>query len=157
MHYIKCFSTLSPPPHFNNRLCFYHSYGAISWKSKKQNTVTLSSTEAEFIAAAYTVKEGVWLQRILIELLVDYTTRVYTPIFPKFTLGIDNQSCIALLKVPKHHENTKHIEYKHFYGKELIEGTKEDQPILIINYTPTNQQVADFLTKAIPKPKFEFC
>ena len=73
------------------------------------------------------------------------------------TLGIDNQSCITLLKVLKHYENTKHIDYKYFYVKELIEGTKEDQPILVVNYTPTNQQVADFLTKAIPKPKFEFC
>ena len=44
-----------------------------------------------------------------------------------------------------------------FYVKELIEGRNEDQPILIVNYTPTNQQVADFLTKAVPEPKFEIC
>ena len=117
--------------------------GAISWKSKKQNTVALSSTEAEFIAPAYTAKEGVWLQRLLFEFLAECTTRVCTSILPKFTSGIDNQSCITLLKVPKHHENTKHIDYKYFYVKELIEGTKEDQSILVINYTPTNQQVVN--------------
>ena len=95
--------------------------GAISWKSKKHNTIALSSTEAEFIAAAYTAKEGVWLQRLLFELLDDFTTRVCTSILSKFTLGIDYQSCITLLKVPKHHENTKHIDYKNFYVKEVIE------------------------------------
>ena len=117
----------------------------------------LSSTEVEFIATVYPAK-GVWIQRLLFKLLVYSTTRVCTPIFPKITLGIDTQSCITLLKVPKHHENTKHIDYKYFYVKELIEGeTIEDQPILVINYTPTNQQVADFLTKAVPNPKFEFC
>ena len=51
----------------------------------------------------------------------------------------------------------QHIYYKYFYVKELIQGTKEDQPILVVNYTPTNQQVADFLINAVPKPKFEFC
>ena len=39
----------------------------------------------------------------------------------------------------------------------MIEGTKEDKPILFINYTPTNQQVANYITKAVPKPTFEFC
>ena len=72
----------------------------------------LSSTEVEFIATVYPDK-GVWIQRLLFKLLVYSTTRVCTPIFPKITLGIDNQSCIiTLLKVPKHHENTKHTDYK---------------------------------------------
>ena len=80
----------------------------------------LSSTKAEFIAVAYTTKEGVWIQRLLFELLAECAIGVCTSILPKFTLGIDNQSCITLLKVPKHHENTKHIDYKYFYVKKLI-------------------------------------
>ena len=69
----------------------------------------LSSTEVEFIATVYPDK-GVWIQRLLFKLLVYSTTRVCTPIFPKITLGIDNQSCIiTLLKVPKHHENTTYL------------------------------------------------
>ena len=61
--------------HSTTGYVFTIASGAISWKSKKQNTVALSSTEAEFIAAAYTAKEGIWLQRLLFELLADCTTR----------------------------------------------------------------------------------
>ena len=50
----------------------------------------------------------------------------------------------------------QHIYYKYFYVKYLINGTKGDKPIIIMNYTPTNQQVSDFLTKSVPQPKFEF-
>ena len=142
--------------HSTSGYVFTIAGGAISWKSKKQNTVALSSTEAEFIAAAYATKEGVWLQRLLYE-LINHPLNNASHLSPKFTLEIDNQSCITLLKAPKHHENTKHIDYKYFYVKEMIEGTKEDSPILVVNYTPTTKQVADFLTKALTKAKFQFC
>jgi hypothetical protein len=110
--------------HSTSGYVFTIAGGAISWKSKKQNTVALSSTEAEFIAAAFATK-GVWLQRLLYE-LIDHPLKVTYYLSPKFTLEIDNQSCITLLKAPKHHENTKHIDYKYFYVKEMVEGTKEN-------------------------------
>ena len=105
---------------------------------------------------AYATKEGVWLQRLLYE-LINHPLNNATHLSPKFTLEIDNQSCITLLKAPKHHENTKHIDYKYFYVKEMIEGTKEESQILVINYTPTTKQVTNFLTKALPKANFQYC
>lgn len=118
----------------------YHG-GPISWTSRRQQCVALSTTEAEFVAAAEATKEAVWLQQLLSEI---YTTKLPTP------LSCDNQSAIALVKNPAFHQRTKHIDVRLFYIREAQESGKVN-----IIYTNTEQQLADIFTKALAVPKFE--
>ena len=75
--------------------------GAISWMSKKQSVVALSTTEAEYMAAIHASKEAVWLQRLCLNMgLVQEAIRI----------DCDNQSAIFLAKNPAYHSKTKHID-----------------------------------------------
>ncbi|XP_066319998.1 secreted RxLR effector protein 161-like [Miscanthus floridulus] len=80
--------------------------GAVSWKSSKQETVTDSTTEAEYITASESTKEGVWMRRFLIDLGV----------FPKasspLNLHCDNNGAIAQAKEPMNHQKNKHVLQK---------------------------------------------
>ena len=76
--------------------------GAISWSSKKQPSVALLSTKAEYIAGAHTAKELMWLQCLFSE--------VGLPNDDPTVLLMDNQSAIAIAKNPQFHDQTKHIE-----------------------------------------------
>ena len=76
--------------------------GAVSWSSKKQSSVALSSTEAEYIAAVATGQEVLWLHELLCELHFPITTA--SPMF------MDNQSAIATARNPEHHGQMKHID-----------------------------------------------
>jgi len=114
--------------------------GAISWSSKKQSSVALSSTEAEYIAGAHTAKELVWLQRLLGD--------IGMPDDSPTTLCIDNQSAIAIAKNPQFHDRTKHIEVRYHYLHDKVEEEE-----LELEYVPTGEQIADALTKALNKDK----
>jgi hypothetical protein len=115
---------------------------AISWSSKKQTSVALSSTEAEYIAAAHATKEVVWLRRLLTELGLDLH-------FPT-VLHIDNQSAIAIARNPEFHDRTKHIEVRHHFLRHKVEGEE-----IRLEYTPTDDQVADVLTKGVVREKHD--
>jgi hypothetical protein len=86
--------------------------GAISWSSKKQPTVALSSTEAEYIAGAHTAKEATWLRLLLSELGKDTSLPTI--------LHINNQSTIAIAWNPEFHERTKHINIHYHYIHQVI-------------------------------------
>ena len=86
---------------------------AISWSSKKQTCVALSTMESEFIAFSSTVQEGVWLKRFLDYLKV---TSSEEPV----TIMSDSQSSIAYTKDPKFHSKTKHIDIKYHYVKDMV-------------------------------------
>ncbi len=116
------------------------SSGAVSWQSKKQERVTLSSTEAEYVAMTLALKEGIWLKHFLKE----------TTLFPDHPLLLqcDNMSAIMLAKNLKHSELTKHIAMKLQFVRELLhEGNIE------IVHVRTEGQWADFLTKSTQKAK----
>jgi hypothetical protein len=115
---------------------------AISWSSKKQTSVALSSTEAEYIAAAHATKEVVWLRRLLTELGLNLR--------PPTVLHVDNQSAIAIARNPEFHDRTKHIEVRHHFLRHKVEGEE-----IRLEYTPTDDQVADVLTKGIVHAKHE--
>ena len=121
------------------------SNGAISWQSKRQQRVTLSSTEAEYVAMTLALKEGIWLKDFLKE----------TTLFPDHPLLLqcDNMSAIMLAKNLKHSELTKHIAMKLQFTRELLhEGNIQ------ISHVRTEQQWADFLTKSTQKSKhYESC
>jgi len=113
----------------------------ISWKSKKQSTVSRSSSEAEYWAMAQAASEITWMVRLLEELGVYNLTPV--------TLNCDNQSALHIARNPVFHERTKHIEIDcHFIRDKVLEG------LLQLNYMPTKFQLADVLTKILSSPQF---
>jgi len=114
--------------------------GAISWSSKKQSSVVLSSTEAEYIAGAHTAKELVWLRRLLGD--------IGMPDDNPTVLRMDNQSAIAIAKNPQFHNRTKHIEVRYHYLRNKV---KEEE--LKLEYVPTGEQTANALTKALNREK----
>ena len=79
--------------------------GPVAWSSQRQSCVALSTTEAEFIAACEATKEGVWLQRLVSEVVPDWK--------PPFKLMCDNQSAIRLIKNPEFHQRSKHIAVRY--------------------------------------------
>ncbi|KAF7353238.1 Transcription factor [Mycena sanguinolenta] len=116
--------------------------GAISWSSKKQELVTLSTTEAEYVAMTYAAKEAAWLRQLIGEL--------FRPLEHPITLHGDNQSAIALTysDIGQFHARTKHIDIRyHFIRYVIANGT------IRLVYCPTNDMVADTLTKALPSAK----
>lgn len=115
----------------------------ISWSSKRQPTVALSSCEAEYMGETQATKEAIWLRRLLGELLSHKENPTATIIFG------DNQGAIALARNPQFHARTKHIAIQHHFVREAQARGEVD-----IQYTPTEQQVADGLTKALPKDAF---
>jgi hypothetical protein len=110
--------------------------GAISWNSKKQPTIALSTTEAEYMAATHAAKEAIWLQRFFRDtgFLQDVPMTIYS----------DNQSCISLSKNPTFHARTKHVEIHHHFVREKIEEGKID-----LVFCGTQDMVADVLTKGL--------
>lgn len=113
----------------------------ITWKSKKQNTVSKSSSEAEYRAMAAAASEITWVVRLLDELGVSN--------FLPVTLNCDNQSALYIAKNPVFHERTKHIELDcHFTRDKVLEG------LIQLTYLPTRSQIADIFTKVAPSPQF---
>jgi hypothetical protein len=112
----------------------------ISWRSRKQPVVAVSTTEAEYISLFEAAQEAKWLLTLLDSLGITLAG--------KLILMVDNQSAIALANNPMFQQRTKHIPIKYHWIREFIsEGTAETR------YVPTNDQLADFLTKALRKKK----
>jgi len=110
--------------------------GAISWSSKKQSLIALLSTEAKYIVGAHTTKKAIWLRWLLAE--------IGLPDDDPTILQMDSQSAIAIMKNPQFHNRTKHIEVRHHFLCRQVEEEKIE-----LNYVPTNDQVADTLTKGL--------
>ena len=123
---------------------FFVAGSPVSWMSKKQRVVTLSTTEAEYIAGTEAAKEAVWIQAFLqaIDVPKDH-------ILPVHLYG-DNQSANALARNPEYHVRTKHIHGKQRYITEMVE-----QGIINVTYIPTARMIADTLTKALPRARYE--
>nr|XP_016495404.1 PREDICTED: uncharacterized mitochondrial protein AtMg00810-like [Nicotiana tabacum] len=108
----------------------------ISWKSKKQTTVSLSSTEAEYRSVMKVVGELVWVKRLLEELTVMCTNPI--------TVFCDSQVVVHIARNLVFHERTKHIEVDcHFVRDKIQEGLVE------LHHISTSDQLADNLTKAL--------
>lgn len=112
--------------------------GAISWKSQKQRTVALSSTEAEYTSMAEAVKEGIYLQSLLGKLNLFKMTKV--------TLYVDNRRAQFLANNHLYHSQTKHIDIRYHFIREVISSDR-----LKLEHVATSQMAADYLTKALPK------
>jgi hypothetical protein len=117
--------------------------GAISWSSRLQPTVAASTTEAEYMAAAYAIKEGLWLRNLLSKIGVGTNS---------ITIFADNQSAIKLLKNPVFSMRSKHIDVIYHFARERV--MRKD---IAFKYLPTTEMVADALTKPVPPNKLAYC
>ena len=114
--------------------------GAISWVSRKQKTIALSSTEAEYMSMSDTSRQIVWIESLMQELSFPIDT-----IF----LCCDNQGAMFLASNPAQEHRSKHIDIKYHYIRECVEKQK-----VKLTYVPTNEQIADIMTKNLPYNKF---
>lgn len=166
----------------------------VSWCSKRQPTVVLSSTEAEYIALTLVVKEATWMRLLLTELGFLQTDQQYTfikiskyntcaravtddiarggeqseaaslscrpeqledsklgPEDPTIVVPVkrDNQGSIALAHNPVFHSKTKHIDIQHYYIRDEVVAKRIE-----LSYIPTNEMIANGLTKALTHVKF---
>jgi hypothetical protein len=121
-------------------IVFKYSGGAIVWASRRLQSVSLSTTEAEYVAASEAAKDVVWLTRLFNEIAPFDATPV---------LQVDNASAIKLAKNPIFHKRSKHIDVRAHFVRELVEEGK-----LIIEHIASKDQVADLLTKPIPSTQF---
>jgi hypothetical protein len=118
--------------------------GAISWCSKLQQSVALSSMEAEYIAASEAAKEGVWLREFLVALKVMESAPQPVTIF------CDNISAIKVAKDPKFHSKSKHIEGMFHYIRDVINRLKT----ICLVYLASTSMVAYPLTKPLSQELF---
>ena len=110
---------------------------AIMWTSKTLKTIALSSQDAELMALSDCSREILFLQNLLDS--VGYSV-------PKVTLHGDNVGSLFVAENPGDHHKTKHIEVRYFFVRQKVEEGK-----VILKYVPTTEQLADFLTKALPR------
>lgn len=122
---------------------FFINGCAISWESKKQRTVALSSTEAEYMAMSNAAREAIFLRRLLSE--IEYGNG--DPIL----LHVDNQGAYKLAQNPVFHNRTKHIDIKFHHVRDVVKNKEVE-----LKYCPTNNMIADILTKNLCKFKHEY-
>lgn len=118
--------------------------GAISWKSKKQPIVSLSTMEAEYIALSEVSKEVIYLRRLLMHM--QFYSLVESPI----NVFCDSQSAIELAKNAVYHKRSKHIDIRYHFTRELIEKNE-----IRVVYLKTESMLADIFTKALSKIKHD--
>ena len=122
---------------------FILSGGAISWSSKLQQTVAVSTTEAEYMASAQAVKEALWLKKLMWDFGVQIgAIKIYS----------DSQGAIKLLKHPIASIKSKHIDVIHHFARERV-SRKE----VVFEYCNTDAMIADCFTKPLPPSKFGLC
>eukprot|EP00253_Pinus_taeda_P035853 PITA_35853 len=121
---------------------FHMGSGAISWASKKQPIVALSTAKAEYVAATATTCQAVWMRRTLRSLCEEQAKG--TMIF------CDNSSAIALSNNSLFHKRTKHIDTRSHFIRELVNNGE-----IVLQHCRTQEQVADILTKPLDQKSFE--
>ena len=121
--------------------CFYLRNNLISQYSKKQNAISLSTAEVEYIATGSFCTQLLWMKQML---------KDYGILFDCWTLYCDNTSCINIYKKPVQHSRTKHISIRHYFIRELVENKT-----VVLEYAETEKQFADVFTQALDFVKFD--
>jgi hypothetical protein len=122
--------------------CQFLGSRLVSWQCKKQTTVSLSTTEAEYIAAASCCSQVLWIQNQMLDYGVTF---LHTPIF------IDNNSAISIINNPVKHSKTKHIEIRFHFIRDCNE-----KKLIQVAKVHTDNQFADLFTKAFDVGRFTF-
>jgi hypothetical protein len=121
---------------------FFLGGSPITWFSKKQPTVAISSCKAEYRSMSEATRETVWLNT----LLDDFGVKSPEPAL----LHCDNESSIKIARNPVFHSKTKHITVHYHFTREKLESGE-----IRLTYIPTGEQVADLFTKPLGRPLFE--
>lgn len=124
----------------NTGYIFLMNGGPVTWASRKQNTVALSTTESEYMAASDAAKEILWLKQFLSDINEPQESVI---------LNVDNMSAIKLVQNPVFHKRSKHIDVRYNFIR-----TKVEEKLIDIRYIESACQLADFLTKALSTSKF---
>ena len=113
----------------------------ISWGSKKQNSIALTTAEAEYVAAASCCAQLLWIK----QQLSDFGLKIeQVPIF------CDNTSAINIAKNPVQHKRTKHIDIRHHFLRDNVE-----KGLISMNFCTTEEQIAEIFTKALAREQFQ--
>jgi hypothetical protein len=131
-----------PGRHSISGYCFKMGMGCVTWSSKKQNLISLSSTEAEYIAQNHAAREALWLRTFLAEINGESEQTM--------TLWSDNQGAMDMAKDPKFHSRTKHIDIRYHFIREVVADEKIE-----LEYIATENNPADILTKPLTNDEFE--
>lgn len=123
--------------------CFFIGGAVTTWCSKRQRTISTSTSEAAYVAMSHGAKEGIWIQQFINELLLDKVVRAMN------MLG-DNETSLTLTKDPESQNRIKHIDVMHHHVRSLVEGGE-----LAVEWIPSPMMLADGLTKTLPASSFK--
>lgn len=113
----------------------------LSWCSERQDSVSRSTAESEYIAGSEAVRELVWLKRLLMELIGSFTPN----------LMMDNASAVKLVKNPEQHKRTKHIDVRYHFIREKYHNKEFN-----LHEVSSHDQLADIFTKPMPQPRIAY-
>lgn len=120
--------------------------GPISWGTRKQKSVALSTMEAEYVALSELTKEVIYIRRLIHHMKLDSLVQGPT------SVSCDNQSAIALCNNSVYHSRSKHIDIRYHFSREALENGD-----INVKYLSTDKMVADVFTKALAKTKHAEC
>jgi len=123
---------------------FTLSGGAIDWESRKQRTVALSSTEAEYMSLTEAAKGAMYLRKLLKEI------GIYEP--NKISISCDNRGAQLLAENAVYHSRSKHIDLRHHFVRDVLKDG-----LIELKYLRTEDMPADILTKGLPRGKHFRC
>lgn len=121
---------------------FTFAGGPIKWKSQKQTVGTLSTCDTEYVVACTATQQCIPLRDLLMELVCGINEKV--------RLYVDNQSAVGVVDNPRFRSNSRYVEIKYHFVKE-----QRGDGVVDPRYVPSERQLADMLTKALPGPSFE--
>lgn len=122
---------------------FFLGQRLVSWTSKKQNYISQSTAEAEYVASIVNYSNLVWIKQLLIGMKEEITEPI--------VIFCDNTSAIDISKNPMMHTKTKHIAIKYHYLRELVQDKE-----VRMEYVNTKEQLANIFTKALPREAHEY-
>nr|GFB08191.1 putative ribonuclease H-like domain-containing protein [Tanacetum cinerariifolium] len=122
--------------------CQFLGRRLISWQCKKQTIVATSTTEAEYVTAASSCRQVLWIQNQLLD---------YGYNFMNINIYIDNNSAICIVKNPVYHYRTKHIEIRHHFIRDCFE-----KKLINVDHIHTDENVSDLLTKPFNAGRFQY-
>ena len=120
--------------------CQFLGNKLVSWMSKKQTSIAISTAEAEYVAAGSCCAQLLWMQQQL---------RDYDVICKESVIHCDNMSAIQITQNPVFHSRTKHIDIRHHFIRDHVEKKN-----VRLEYEPTETNTADILTKALAETRF---